>query len=406
MLADVFLADVEALASEAGRVLLSQLPPYDPKHAMARAEQLAAQGLEPSLVSAAMTQSRLQAKARAKFGEFADGLLFTDDGLQQATRLNVAGHRAGRFLAAGLVDVVDMTCGIGADSLALAGLGAKVTAYELDPVTAAVARANLARFPGARVFNQSSLDADLSRFQAALADPSRRNVNGVRTLTPALYSPPLETLFGVRHGRPIAIKAAPGLPHSYIPSDAEAEWVSVDGQVVETGLYFGPLAHEGRPGRTALVIKRGKAHHLRQQPPLGLFRTAAVLDVGPIQEYLYEPDGAVIRASLLAHAAAAANLLDATLISPRIAYLTASTAVANPFLSGYRVLDAFGFQLKRLRQYVRERNVGRITIKKRGTAVDPADLSKRLDLAGDGEMTIVLTRLGEEQSVLVVSPLP
>ena len=44
-------------------------------------------------------------------------------------------------------------------------------------------------------------------------------------------------------------------PH---PADAEAQWVSVDGQLVEMGLWFGALA---RPGirRAALVIARRRA---------------------------------------------------------------------------------------------------------------------------------------------------
>jgi membrane protein implicated in regulation of membrane protease activity len=74
-------------------------------------------------------------------------------------------------------------------------------------------------------------------------------------------------------------------------------------------------------------------------------------------------------------------------------------------LTGYRVLDHFPFGLKRLRAYLRERNVGELTVKKRGTAVDPADLRKRLKLQGEQSMVAILTRLGAQQSVVVVEPL-
>ncbi|MGO1315853.1 MAG: THUMP-like domain-containing protein, partial [Cellulomonadaceae bacterium] len=76
-----------------------------------------------------------------------------------------------------------------------------------------------------------------------------------------------------------------------------------------------------------------------------------------------------------------------------------------PLARGYRVLDVMPFGLKRLRTYLRERGVGRLTIKKRGTAVVPEELRHRLDLAGPAEATIVLTRVAGAQQVIVVEPL-
>ena len=48
-------------------------------------------------------------------------LFFTRDGLEQASRPEVADHHAARFAAAGVRRVVDLGCGIGADALAFAG---------------------------------------------------------------------------------------------------------------------------------------------------------------------------------------------------------------------------------------------------------------------------------------------
>ena len=64
------------------------------------------------------------------------------------------------------------------------------------------------------------------------------------------------------------------------------------------------------------------------------------------------------------------------------------------------------FGLKRLRTFLRDRGVGRLTVKKRGTAVQPETLRKQLRLHGDEEATIVLTRIAGQQSVLVVQPVP
>ena len=54
----------------------------------------------PTAVAAALTQVELRERAEPKFGELADRLYFTPDGLEQATRLSVATHRAGRYQAA------------------------------------------------------------------------------------------------------------------------------------------------------------------------------------------------------------------------------------------------------------------------------------------------------------------
>jgi hypothetical protein len=69
-----------------------------------------------------MTQSRLRSRGTEKFGEFAAGMLFTPDGLEQSTRLAIAARHAHRYAAAGVRDVYDLGCGLGADAMAFAGL--------------------------------------------------------------------------------------------------------------------------------------------------------------------------------------------------------------------------------------------------------------------------------------------
>ena len=59
------------------------------------------------------------------------------------------------------------------------------------------------------------------------------------------------------------------------------------------------------------------------------------------------------------------------------------------------------FQLKRLRKYLRERNVGRLTIKKRRSPLDPDYLRKQLRLQGEEEKVIFLTKVRGKPTVLV-----
>ncbi|UFU05694.1 class I SAM-dependent methyltransferase [Ruania halotolerans] len=389
------------LLSPEGWTLLSQLPPYEEQQALQLAEGLRSRGLDAGLVAGALTQSRLRTKARAKFGEFASEMLFTDSGLEQATRLTVAARHARRYADAGATHIADLGCGLGGDAMAMAGLGLRVLAVELDEETAALATVNLRAFDHAqvRLGDATAIDLRSEGIDAVFADPARRTRSGARVFDPRAYSPDLDTLLGLREQVPnLGLKVGPGIPYTALPSQTHAQWVSVDRAVVEAGLWFGDLAPEGA-GRSALLLTGGQEHLL--SAPGDADARAAQAPVGDLGAYLYEPDGAVIRAGLVARTA---ELLEGTLVDESIAYITTQTLQDTPFAVGYRVLDSFDFGLKRLRAYLRTRNVGRLTIKKRGTAVVPDQLRQQLALRGQDEATIVLTRLRGQQSVLVVEP--
>ncbi|UFU02360.1 methyltransferase domain-containing protein [Ruania suaedae] len=390
------------LLSPEGWALLAQLPPYDESQALRLAEGLRARGLDPDLVAGALTQSRLRTRARTKFGEFAAEMLFTESGLEQATRLSVAARHARRYSAAGVRHVADLGCGLGADAMAMAALGLQVLAVELDEETATLATVNLRAFEQAqvRLADATTLDLAAEGVDGVFADPARRTRSGARVFDPRSYSPDLDTLLALREQVPnLGLKVGPGVPYTALPSETHAQWVSVDGSVVEAGLWFGDLAHEGS-GRSALVLQGDQAHTITGPGDADARPVqAAAADLGT---FLYEPDGAVIRAGLVAQLA---EQLDGALVDESIAYITTAGARETPFATGYRVLDSFDFGLKRLRAYLRTREVGRLTIKKRGTAVVPDQLRQQLALNGPEEATIVLTRLRGKQSVIVVEPL-
>ena len=386
------------LLSPQGWALLGALPPYHPDAAMAISERLRAEGFDTELVAAALTQSRLRAKAHEKFGDFADGMLVTPEGLEQATRLSVAAHHAQRYRRAGAERVADLTSGIGADSLAIAGMGIGVLAVELDELTAALATVNLRHFEHAEVRHGDGLALDLAAegIDAVFADPARRTRSGSRRHDPRAYAPPLDDVLAVRERVPaLGVKVGPGIAHSDVPEGAEAQWVSVDGTVVEAGLWFGALA-QGGPGRSALVLRGESATTLDDD--------GAQASVGELGPSLDEPDGAVIRAGLVA---TLASRLGGHLLDPTIAYVTcpAPSSADAALAQGYRVLDSMTFNVKKLRAYLRERKVGRVTIKKRGTAVTPEQLRSQLALRGDSSATLVLTRLAGAQHVVVVEAL-
>lgn len=381
---------IELLSAD-GLRLLDSLPPYESKSDVLRAvSALRAAGHSPGLVAAVLTQSKLRAKAASKFGPFAERMLFTEAGLEQATRLSVAALHARRFQAAGLKRVADLGCGIGADAMALAALELSVTAVELGEVTAAIAAYNLAPWPDATVINADATTIDLNEFDGVYLDPARRN-ESKRLSNPADWSPSLEFAFELGTRMPTGIKLGPGIDRNLIPAGAEAQWVSVDHSVVELGVWFGAVA---RPGihRAALVIGR----HGRAELSAGADSEDAPL--GDLSEYVYEPDGAVIRARLIGDLG---RSIEATMLSDGIAYLTSESAVDTPFASCFRVLETFPLDERIIRKALTARSIGTLEIKKRGVDIDPAQFRKKLSLNGNASATLILTRVAGRRVALL-----
>lgn len=389
-------AGLHRLLEPEGWALLAALPPYQAAEAQRLNAALRAAGHDAELVASVLTQQHLRARAREKFGEFADRMLFTEEGLQQATRLVVAARHADRYRRAGCTHVADLGCGLGGDALALAALGIAVDAVEQDGTTAALATVNLMAFPNARVVHGDALAHDLAAVDGVFADPARRTDHG-RVFDPEAWSPPLHRLFALRDVVPaLGVKVAPGIGYEHLPPDAHAQWVSVGGDVVEAGVWFGPLAES--PGRSALVLDAaGRGAMLPCGD--GVRAPARHVPAGPLGRFLHEPDGAVIRAGGVA---ALADDLGAAPVSDAIAYLTGSGPVTSPFAETFEVLDHLPYSVKRLSGYLAARGVGTLEIKKRGVDVVPDRLRHQLHLRGDNAAIVVLTRLQGRHSALIV----
>lgn len=357
--------------------------------------RLRAAGHSPDLVAAVLTQARLRTRARSRFHEFADRMLFTPDGLEQATRLQVAAQHAGRFARAGMTSIADLGCGIGADALAFASLGLRVVAVERDEVTAAIAAYNLAPFPETRVVNGDALEAETADVDALWFDPARR-AGGRRHADPADWSPPLDAVFARAAERPTGVKLGPALDHALLPEGVEAQWVSVDREVVELVVWSGALARPG-VGRAALLLGHDGAAELTAPD------AAADAEVGALGEYLFEPDGSVIRARLIGELA---RRVEGRMLDRTIAWITCDAVPQTPFGQAFRVREELPFDERRLTSALRERGIGVLEIKKRGVDVDPAALRRRLALRGSESATLVLTRVAGRRAALLVERTP
>lgn len=389
----VDIGDFEALLGPTGQELLAELSGagYSEAAALSLGSKLR-ERYPAALVATALTQARLRSRASAKFGSAAATMYFTASGLEQATRRPVAQLRARRYAAAGVRRVADLCCGIGGDALAFAAAGIEVLAVDRDPVTCAVAEANvrvagLADRVEVRCADVTKVAPD--GCDAAFLDPARRSERG-RIFDPAAYSPPWGFALGLaQQVGELGVKVAPGIPHEVVPAGAEAEWVSDGGEVKEAGVYFGRLAGAQRratllPGPWTLV-----ARGVGDPVP------------GRVERYLYEPDGAVIRAHLIGELA---EELGARTVDETIAYLTADRLTATPFATAYEITDVLPFHVKQLRAEVARRGIGVLTVKKRGAHIDPAVLWRQLKPSGPHSAVLIVTRVLGAHTALLAQP--
>ena len=397
------MSELRALLTPEGLALLDDLGPLESTAEVARAvSRLRAAGHSPDLVSAVVGQAHLRSRASAKFGAFAGRMLFTPAGLEQATRLAVAARHAQRIRSADITRVADLGCGIGGDALAFAGAGLDVLAVDADEVTSVIAAYNLAPFGDSAVVRHSTAEAALAtpgeEPGAVWMDPARRTAghSETRRVSPDDYSPSLDWAFDVAARMPTGIKLGPAHDRDALPSDAEAQWVSADGSVVELVVWSGALAREG-VRRAALVIRGERSHELT---------SGGDADDAPVRElgaYLHEPDGAVIRARLIGDVA---RSLDAGMLDEHIAYLTSDAALTSPFVQSFRVRETMPAAPKAIDAVLKANGIGRLEIKKRGVDVDPAAFRRKLTLRGDEEATLILVRVGDQRRAILADRVP
>ena len=337
----------------------------------------------PELGPLVLEQALLRDRARAKHPRGAE-LWWTGPALEQASSYAVATHRAQRFPG----PTLDLCCSVGGDLLVLP---AGSVGVDLDEARLLLARAN-AEVLGAQV---SLVRADVTALPLpagadVFVDPARRK-GGRRVFDPRAYAPPLDMVLSWRDKvRSLGVKVAPGIDYDALPDDIEVEIVSLRGNVKEAVLWAGG-ARRGH-ARSATLLPAGDV--LLDGPvPAPVVR--------PPGRWLLEPDGAVVRAHLVAQAA---HQVGGWLLDETIAYVSAEARTATAYGAWFEVLDVMPFGLKTLRERLRAHDAGMLVVKKRGTAVEPEVLRKQLKLAGSREVTVVLTRSAGRQIAMVVRP--
>ncbi len=386
------LTDLDFLTSPRGEALLARLAGSDlsESNTLKLISELR-KDHSPDEARAAMSLARARVKAVAKFGADASRMFFTDDALQQASDPLVRRYRAALTGdASGDASMVDAGCGIGADSLTVAANGNDTLGIDIDPLRIEMARLNAAalNLPNARFEVADIRDGISADYEIAFFDPARRDAHGRRIHDVNRYIPPLSLIDSWRNQH-IAVKLSPGVDLSQLDAyGGGVEFVSVAGDLKEAVLWRG----FGRDGLRATLLDGESVHTYTRdgnEPEVPLCEPGG---------YLLEPDAAILRAGLVRDLAAE---LDAAMLDETIAYLTADAVPDSVWVRSWRILDWMPFHLKKLRAYLRERDVGNLTVKKRGFPMTPEEVIAKLKPKGRESRVLVMTKLRGNPVVLV-----
>jgi len=388
-------------------------PAYPPREALARCRRLAddaalqqaaarASPDDPSavarlrrswsadMVHAALDLADARRRAAVKFPH-ADQLMLDRAGVEQATALPVARHKAARFHALG-EPVVDLCCGIGGDAMALAER-LPVMLIDREPARAWSARWNVRRQTPPHPPEAAAADVDQLNLRGRLLhlDPARRNAAG-RIFRYADCRPGPETMERLLARNPdMAIKLAPGIDPTELPA-GELEFISHAGSLVQAVRWCGRLR---RAARSATVIDATGVVHSLQAERHDQLDEANPPPAADLDDYLFTVDPAVERARLIGWLCRA---LDLGAVHPALGLLTGDRAVDSPFLTGFKHLTTMPWREKKVRAWLAHHEAGVVEVKTRGRAVNPDALQKRLRGTGRTTFTVFIYR--HEQRLL------
>jgi SAM-dependent methyltransferase len=334
--------------------------------------------IDPNLISEALSQAQLQNRLAQRWNVDTANLILSEDGIMQATRPAASSYRAelvvSRFGQG--AHVLDLTCGLGFDSLAFAKAGLQVTALEINPEIAAAARFNL-RQTSCDVITADCLTFEIPEsVDVVFVDPARRDPNAARRadgstsriFNPEDWSPSWDFVLELSGRIPVVAKVAPGFDTSAAPT-WNAEWISIDGDLVET-----LLMPNGTGEKTATLIDSISGATSK-------FAGNEITATATIGKYLVVPDAALIRASALTNLA---DSISGGLVNEHIAWLTSrdETAVrqvvsASPRPAlGFEILEAFRYSEKSLSASVKKYEAAGVTIMTRGMQLNVEALRK------------------------------
>ncbi|MBN1793259.1 class I SAM-dependent methyltransferase [Candidatus Woesearchaeota archaeon] len=262
-----------------------------------------------------------------------DKLEFRKEDLRWATNEAVADWRAERLKCERIADV---GCGIGLQAFSFAKKCRHVLGIDVNTEKIEIARKNASklRFRNIEFTAGNALDPEIIEkikeddAEIVFLDPERdasAEKRKIEAMKPDINK------FLARYGKitsRIAVEFPPQIKE--MPFDCEQEYASVNGKLNRLTLYFGPLKNAER---SAVILPSGKT--------ISNDRKARLVKARGPKKYVYEVDGAVHKAGLLAELCAITGTELAS--EKKYAFMTSEEKMTSPFFKAmFRVLSVCG----------------------------------------------------------------
>ena len=406
--------DYAWLASDAAALLLVSLE-HDRRTELQQLGELR-KSLSPERARLVVEQVDLRRRAVAKFGAAAARMFFTKTQLEQATDGGIAAYKVVRFRGAGGGRLIhDYCCGVGGDLMALAARGPAI-GWELSPIVRLFAEKNLAAaaefgdFPVSNSVASNGIvrEADVTELTPGAhemwhVDPDRR-ADGRRSTTLEHHSPGPEVIDRWRAVAPAgAVKLSPASePPEAWQREGELEWITSQRECRQLVVWFGALATSpGQRRATSLHVA-----HAADPSAVGSIKAASFCGAADEpcaaadepRRFLYDPDPSLIAAHLVG---AIANHYELKSLGAGGTYLTGDRDVDDLLLAKFEIVESLPLRAALVAAALAKRGVGRVEVKKRGVTVEPEKFRRSLKLRGDGEATVILTRVGKREIALI-----
>ncbi|OQY30229.1 MAG: hypothetical protein B6244_01320 [Candidatus Cloacimonetes bacterium 4572_55] len=395
-------ARLDFLLSPRGQVLLKKFAdtPITPELTLKLSRQFPRSEITPVTEILGLRQRALK-----KF-RCADKMYFDRVGMEQASSDLTAEYHAARFAdyfgksseKRMSFMIADICCGIGSDSIALAKKGFRLISIDNDPLRLRLFKQNVAAYGLERQIDTICADVrnQVPKADGIFIDPDRRP-GGSRTISLHEMTPSIDILPKLREATPhIGMKLTPMVSLRKVPSDCEIEFVSVNRECREALFWFGGLKSAVR--RATILSEGGCETFCRIDG-----EDEPYCETGEPGQFLYEPNGAIIRAQLTDKLGC---MLNARRIDPDLSLLTSNQHIPTRFAVCFKIEKSFPFQLKRLKRWLKQQDAGQVTIHRRGFPMTLDQIKKQLSTKGTQSLSLFLTTVSGDHWVFQVRKLP
>jgi len=305
--------------------------------------------------------------------DWARNAFFLQSRKEQSTRPEIAQHHAQQFTD---LSVLEIGCGIGFDTAALARAAQHVTALDTDARCCAIAEYNLAlqEIHNVTIIHSSFADYQethsLDVFNAIWADPGRRSDDGERIHNPDLYHPPLNSILTIAFSGLIGIKVSPALNIWELTPEWSHELIGWEWGCPEQVLW----KNSSLPARQASLVDAHVNWHKQYEECAD--NNSNSIESG---QFLLEPHPALVRTNECEFFYKEQNI---ALLDPHLSFgISSEMPPSSPWLRTYQVKESFRYTLKSLKQRLKELGWdSRTQIKKRGLREQPDEIHRALKL--------------------------